>query len=106
MGKLHQVFTNIIINASQAIEQKGKISVSTSTMGEEISVEISDNGHGISEEDISRITNPFFTRKDPGEGSGLGLSITYSIIKKHRGNITFNSKINDGTTVRVQLPKR
>jgi len=105
VGKLHQVFINIIINANQAIEQKGKISVSTFIVGEEIIIEISDNGRGISEEDISRITDPFFTTKDPGEGTGLGLSITYSIIQEHGGNITFNSTISEGTTVRVQLPK-
>lgn len=104
VGKLHQVFTNIITNATQAIINKGVISISTFKSGTKCVVIISDNGCGISKTNISKITEPFFTTKDPGKGTGLGLSITYSIIKDHKGNIQFESKENQGTRVIITLP--
>jgi len=104
VGKLHQAFTNILINSIQAIEDKGVITITTKKQWANAVIEISDNGRGIKKEDLPRITDPFFTTKDPNKGTGLGLSITYTIIKEHRGQLEFESQLNKGTTVKVTLP--
>jgi signal transduction histidine kinase/streptogramin lyase len=104
VGKLHQAFINILSNAMQAIPEKGQIIINTKNENNTAIIEISDNGSGISEEDLSKITDPFFTTKDPGEGTGLGLSITYNIIHKHGGKLKFDSTEGKGTTVTVSLP--
>ncbi len=103
VGMLHQVFTNVLTNALQSIEDKGVIKVTTSLDEQHIIIEVSDSGCGIKEEYLSQITDPFFTTKPPGQGTGLGLSITYSLIKAHKGDINFISKINEGTTVKITL---
>jgi signal transduction histidine kinase len=105
VGKLHQVFLNLLTNASDAIPDKGEISIKTLSNGDFYTIEISDNGEGIPKNIIHKITDPFFTTKPPGKGSGLGLSITYRIIKEHKGKIEFESETEKGTLVRVVLPK-
>jgi signal transduction histidine kinase len=104
VGKLHQVFINILSNSIQAIDKNGSISISTYKQKKTIVIEIVDSGSGISKENLSKITDPFFTTKDPGKGTGLGLSIAYSIIQDHKGTIEFQSEINSGTTVIISLP--
>ena len=104
VGQLHQVFVNILVNAVQAIEQKGKIVLKTELHKNSIRIVIEDNGIGISKENLSKIADPFFTTKDPGKGTGLGLSISYSIIKEHNGNIEFKSQLGKGTSVQVTFP--
>ncbi len=104
IGKLHQVFFNIISNAIQAIAEDGKIVVKTKTADENIMIEIIDNGIGIDEKYLKQLTDPFFTTKSPGEGTGLGLSISYSIIKEHSGTLEFKSEPKKGTNVIVTLP--
>ena len=104
IGKLHQAFFNILLNASQAIKNKGTINIKTLKDDEKISVTIKDNGCGISKEDLKHIVVPFFTTKDPGKGTGLGLSIAHSIIKEHKGTITFDSVEGKGTTVNITFP--
>jgi len=103
-GKLHQVFMSVIINAEQAIEKKGEITISTQTKNKVVSITISDTGCGISKENLSHISDPFFTTKEPGKGTGLGLSIVYSILREHNGAIDFESELGKGTTVRIVLP--
>lgn len=103
-GKLHQAFLNIIINAEQAIESEGKINIKSICNKTTVTVEISDNGVGIDSSVLSRISEPFFTTKDPGKGTGIGLSITRKIIKEHSGDIEFNSVPGKGTKVSVTLP--
>lgn len=103
-GQIHQAFLNIIINAIHAIEDKGFIRIETSLESNRLTVKFSDNGCGISKENLSKITDPFFTTKDPGKGTGLGLSITYNIILEHQGTIEFISEQGFGTTVKVTLP--
>ena len=108
--KISQVFMNILINAAQAIEEKGTITIATShskegRRAEDVKITISDTGKGIPEDEIIKIFDPFFTTKPPGEGTGLGLSITYDIIKAHGGEIKFESQVNVGTTVTIFLPK-
>ncbi len=104
VGKIHQVFMNVITNSIQAIVNSGKILISTKIIENIAIIEISDSGCGISKENISKITDPFFTTKDPGKGTGLGLSITYSILQEHQGSINFDSEINKGTIARITLP--
>lgn len=103
-GELHQVFLNILLNAVQAISGTGTISISLSVQDDFVITSIKDTGCGISQENLVKLTNPFFTTKPPGEGSGLGLSISYKLLQEHHGNIEFQSQINKGTTVIVTLP--
>jgi signal transduction histidine kinase len=104
VGRLHQVFLNILSNAEQAIDQQGTIIITTSIEKKSIKIEIQDSGCGISKENISKVMDPFFTTKDPGKGTGLGLSIVYSIVKEHDGEINITSESHKGTLVSVILP--
>ncbi|HEV8512418.1 MAG TPA: PAS domain-containing protein, partial [Cyclobacteriaceae bacterium] len=104
VGKLHQVFTNVIGNAIQAIEKNGTIQIIVSKNKAGVLIELVDNGCGISKENLNKILEPFFTTKDPGKGTGLGLSISYAIIKEHNGTLKFDSKVNEGTSVKINLP--
>lgn len=104
VSKLHQVFINLLTNAIQSIANEGRIILSTSQEQQYIVIEITDNGTGISKENLLKITDPFFTTKEPGKGTGLGLSITYNIIKDHNGHLEFDSEPGKGTTARVKLP--
>jgi signal transduction histidine kinase len=104
VGKLHQVFINILDNAIQAINANGIIKIHTLIEANISKIIIEDNGCGIEDKYLSKITDPFFTTKDAGKGTGLGLSITYSIIKDHKGNLEFQSEINKYTKVILALP--
>lgn len=103
-GQLNQVFMNLLVNAAQAIETKGTITVRSWQEGEFVLVEIADTGSGIPEEIRERIFEPFFTTKPVGKGTGLGLSISYDIVKKHGGHIEMESQLGKGTTFSIQLP--
>lgn len=103
-GKLHQAILNILDNAVQSIQDKGLIEISTKQKNNQLIVSIRDTGIGISKEDIKKITDPFFTTKDTGEGMGLGLSITQNIIEEHKGKLTFKSELGKGTEVIISLP--
>jgi two-component system NtrC family sensor kinase len=102
--QLNQVFVNIFVNAAQAIENKGEIRISTQQVNGSVEIRISDDGCGISPENISRIFDPFFTTKEIGKGTGLGMNIAYNIIKKHNGTIEVQSEIGNGTTFLIKLP--
>ena len=104
VGKFHQVFINILSNAIQAIEKKGKITISTTIDNQSAKITIIDNGCGIEEKHLQKITDPFYSTKNPGEGTGLGLSISYSIVKSHQGTLKFKSTPNSGTEVLIKLP--
>ncbi|MBI5677085.1 MAG: hypothetical protein HZC52_01025 [Planctomycetes bacterium] len=95
---------NIILNAVQAIKEKGIIKIITYQKGNYINVEIHDNGIGIPEQNLPKIFEPFFTTKEIGKGTGLGLSIAYNIIKSHNGTIEVQSKVNEGTTFTIKIP--
>ena len=102
-GKLHQAFLNLLANAEQAIEINGTITVKTSKLKRQINVEIIDDGVGISNDNIDKISDPFFTTKPVGQGTGLGLSITYKIVNEHNGRIRVNSKIGKGTKFTISF---
>lgn len=105
--QLCQVLVNMITNAAHAIPNKGKISIVSFVDGDDIVVQIQDDGTGISEENISKLFNPFFTTKAVGKGTGLGLSISYGIIvEKHKGRIDVDSKLGKGTTFTIHIPKK
>lgn len=104
-GQIHQSFMNILINAIQAIDGTGKITITTTSKDKTIKVIFEDTGCGIDPENLTKIFDPFFTTKEPGLGTGLGLSITYNIIKEHKGNINIHSEKGEGTKVTVVLPK-
>jgi PAS domain S-box-containing protein len=103
-GKLHQAFLNILSNAEQAIKDMGKITIDTIAKKDNIVITIKDNGSGIDKGNLEKIGDPFFTTKDPGKGTGLGLFLTYSIIDEHNGKIIVNSKENEGTSFEITLP--
>lgn len=103
-AQLNQVFLNLLMNAAQSIVEQGTITISTGTDKETVWVAISDSGQGISPENLSRIFEPFFTTKSVGQGTGLGLSLSYSIVQKHHGRIEVSSIVGEGTTFRVVLP--
>jgi signal transduction histidine kinase len=103
-GKLHQVFLNILKNSIQAIEGQGAIEISTKIEKGRLLTSISDNGHGIIQSDIIKITDPFFTTKEPGAGTGLGLTITKQIVEDHNGFLECDSVLNKGTKITVILP--
>lgn len=103
---LNQVFVNMLMNAAQAIDKDGTITLQTRAQEEEVSISISDTGKGIPTEHLARIFDPFFTTKPPGEGTGLGLSLSYSIVRRHGGRIDVQSVPGRGTTFTVHLPVR
>ena len=102
--QLNQVFMNLLVNAGQAIEKQGTITIITREVNGFIEVSVSDTGCGIPPEIRERIFEPFFTTKEVGKGTGLGLSITYDIVKKHGGEIIVESESGAGTTFTVRLP--
>jgi signal transduction histidine kinase len=102
-GRLNQVFANLLINASQAIADRGEITVATAVEGEEIVVRISDTGAGIPPEMRSRLFEPFVTTKRGG--TGLGLSISQHIVREHGGTIAAASEPGRGTTFTIRLPR-
>jgi signal transduction histidine kinase len=101
---INQVFMNLLLNAVQAIEGKGNIWIETSCDNHFIYIKISDDGRGIPNEVQGKIFDPFFTTKPVGEGTGLGLSVSYGIIEKHKGSIQLESKAGEGTEFLITLP--
>jgi signal transduction histidine kinase len=103
-SEINQVIMNLIVNASQAIEDKGNIIISSEFSNHEVLVKIKDNGCGISEEHLTKIFDPFFTTKPVGTGTGLGLSLSYSIMENNGGKLTVDSTVGVGTTFTLSLP--
>ena len=104
-GKLQQVFTNLILNARDAIPDGGKIIVSTGTAEDgSLVAEIRDTGIGIAPENVAKIYDPFYTTKGVGRGTGLGLAVSYGIIQEHTGRISVDSEPGQGTSFRITLP--
>ncbi len=104
-SELNQVFMNLLVNAAHAIcSERGTITLRTGHEGVSVWVEVADTGSGIDKDDLARIFDPFFTTKPIGQGTGLGLSLSYGIVKKHDGQIEVTSEPGVGTTFRVTLP--
>jgi len=103
-NKLQQVFLNLFLNARDAMPSGGMLEVRTTAHNGSVEVEIVDTGAGIPRELIHRIFDPFFTTKASGRGTGLGLSVTYGIIKEHAGKIDVRSTPGKGTSFHVEFP--
>lgn len=120
-NQMQQVFLNLLINAADAMNERGQITIATRTVGESeetpwfkmghpqegkkyIEIEFTDTGPGIPEEYLSKIFEPFFTTKPVGKGTGLGLAVSYGIIKRHGGNITVRSEVGKGASFFIRLP--
>ena len=103
-GKLQQVFLNLFLNARDAMEVGGTLSVRTSSTASGVRTEVSDDGQGIAQENLERIYDPFFTTKGARKGTGLGLSVTYGIVREHGGNIEVESHPGEGTRFFLDLP--
>ena len=106
-SELNQVFLNLLVNAAQAIgPRRGLIVVRSGDDGDEVWVEVEDDGSGIAPEHLVRVFDPFFTTKPVGRGTGLGLSLSYGIVQKHHGRIDVRSEPGRGSCFRVTLPVR
>jgi signal transduction histidine kinase len=106
-SELNQVFLNLLVNAAHAIgPERGLIVVRSADAGDQVWVEVEDNGSGIAPEHLPRIFDPFFTTKPVGRGTGLGLSLAYGIVQKHHGRIDVRSEPGRGTCFRITLPVR
>jgi len=107
INQIKSVINNLAVNAADAMPQGGVLEVSTSynPLTQMVKMEFSDNGIGIPRENLERIFDPFFTTKEVGKGTGLGMAVTYGIVKRHGGTITVDSRVGKGTRIRVTLPK-
>lgn len=104
LAKVNQVFMNLLVNAAQAMEERGTITINTTVDGDFAVVNFQDTGVGIPAEKLGSIFDPFYTTKPIGSGTGLGLSISYGIIQEHGGEIEVESEVGVGTTFAVRLP--
>jgi len=107
-GQINQVFMNLLTNAAQALGGRDSATITIETSGDAdgVEVKIGDNGPGIPPEVLPRIWDPFFTTKDVGEGTGLGLSIVHELVERHGGTIDCATKVGEGTTFTVKLPRK
>jgi two-component system, NtrC family, sensor kinase len=105
-SQLEQVCMNLLVNGAQAMDRGGTITIDTLHRPdlEQVELRVTDTGHGIEPDKISRIFDPFFTTKENGGGTGLGLSIVYGIVTKHRGSISVHSEIGEGSTFTIRFP--
>lgn len=105
-SQINQVFMNLLINAAQAIRETGTITLTTGFDEASVWIDVADTGCGIETQNLSRVFEPFFTTKPPGQGTGLGLSLSYGIVRSHHGDLSVTSRVGQGTTFRVTLPRR
>jgi len=106
-GQMQQVFLNLIVNAEQAMNKahgKGTLTITTKKIDDNIHISFQDDGPGITEENLGHLFEPFFTTKEPGEGTGLGLSLSRSIVLEHNGQMSVDSEFGRGATFIIELP--
>ena len=103
-GQLNQVFMNILDNAAFAIKEKGDVWIRIKNEGNHVQLEFEDNGCGMDQKVADKVFDPFFTTKPVGQGTGLGMAISYKVIKNHKGNITISSEEGKGTKFTITLP--
>jgi len=102
---IEQVLINLIQNAIQAMPKGGSLRLKVTQKDDWVETSVQDTGTGIKKENLSRIFDPFFTTKPAGEGTGLGLSVSYGIVAQHGGEILVDSKVGKGTTFTIRLPR-
>ena len=106
-GQMQQVFLNLIVNAEQAMKKahgKGTLTITTKKIDNNIRISFQDDGPGITAENMGHLFEPFFTTKAPGEGTGLGLSLSRSIVLEHDGKMSVESEFGHGATFIIELP--
>lgn len=103
-GKMQQVFLNLFLNARDAMEGGGRLTVSSRAEGDSFKVRVADTGKGIAPDDVQRIFDPFFTTKGAKKGTGLGLAVSYGIVREHGGTIDVTSQPGEGTVFHLDLP--
>ncbi len=103
-GQINQVFMNILDNAAAAIEGNGDVYINVKRAGENVEIQFKDTGKGIKKENLSKVFDPFFTTKPVGQGTGLGMSISYRVIQNHFGSISVESELGQGATFKIVLP--
>jgi len=103
-SQINQVVMNLLVNAEQAIDQKGSITIRTGSLDDSVWFEVEDTGCGIEADKLPRIFEPFYTSKPVDKGTGLGLSISFGIVQRHGGSIAVKSTPGVGSTFRVTLP--
>jgi len=103
-GQLNQVFMNILDNACYSIKEAGKIYIRLKKSEDNVIIEFEDTGTGMNSEQLEKVFEPFYTTKAVGEGSGMGMSISYKVIQNHNGSITLDSQLGKGTVFKIQLP--
>jgi signal transduction histidine kinase len=101
--QLQQIFTNLTLNAIQAMPDGGRLTIRSSAVDGEVRIDVQDTGCGISKENMSKLFTPFFTTKAKGKGVGLGLAVVHGIIERHKGRIKVQSEVGKGTTFSVYL---
>lgn len=105
-GKLHQIVSNILSNSLDAIEGEGGIRIFTQELDNGVSVIFEDTGGGIPKSKLSKVLDPFFTTKDPGKGTGLGLHVVNSLMKEHGGSVSISSEVGVGTTLSLNFTEK
>ena len=103
-AQIRQVVSNILLNAVNAIAPPGRVEVATAAVDDSVEISFSDSGCGIPPENMGRIFEPFFTTRETSQGTGLGLAVSYGIVKKHKGGIEVKSEVGKGSTFIVRLP--
>jgi signal transduction histidine kinase len=105
-SQIERVFLNLIINAAEAMQGTGTLTITTrvDSLNHNLDIDVQDTGPGISPENIGKIFDPFFTTKETGHGVGLGLAISYGIVEEHQGTLTVRSNLGEGTIFMVSLP--
>jgi PAS domain S-box-containing protein len=107
-ARMEQMIVNLVVNSEQALEKResaGRLTVATRATAAGVTLRVADDGEGIDAELLPRIFDPFFTTRDPGEGTGLGLSLVHSVVEEHGGRISVESLPGEGTEVRIRLPR-
>jgi signal transduction histidine kinase len=104
-GRLEQVLVNLLLNAADAMEGKGKVTLRVAADEDAVRIEVSDEGHGIQKKDLNRIFDPFFTTKRPGLGTGLGLAITHQLVTSYGGQVEVASQPGRGTTFTLRFAR-
>jgi signal transduction histidine kinase len=103
-SQINQVLVNLVINALQAMPSGGRLTLRTVHHPDQVSLIVEDTGMGMDEEVLKKIFTPFFTTKDVGQGTGLGLPVVHGIVTSHGGSIQVESQVNRGTRFEIQLP--
>jgi signal transduction histidine kinase len=103
-AQLEQALRNVLMNAYQAMGEAGTLTVATKAVDSSVVISVADTGRGVDPEELGKVFDPFYTTRAVGEGVGLGLSVSYGIVRSHQGRLSLASRPGEGTTVTIELP--